>query len=162
MILLLSTFTTVLIVVLVILALIVVGLYFFSRHMEKKQNEQQAAIESAKQTVSMLVIDKKRMKLKDAGLPQIVIDSTPKLLRGSKIPVVKAKIGPQIMTLIADEKIFDLIPTKKEVKASVAGIYITDVKGIRVPIVKEETKKKSGLSAAIDKLREKAGAKPLK
>ena len=50
--------------------------------------------EAAKQTVSMLIIDKKRMKLKDAGLPAIVLEQTPKLLRGSKLPIVKAKIGP--------------------------------------------------------------------
>lgn len=32
------------------------------------------------------------MKLKDSGLPQIVIDNTPKYLRRSKVPVVKAKV----------------------------------------------------------------------
>lgn len=83
-----------------------------------------------KQTVSMLIIDKKRMKIKESGLPQMVIDQTPKLLRGSKLPIVKAKVGPQIMSLVAEEKIFDSIPVKKEVKAVVSGIYITDVRGL--------------------------------
>ena len=45
-----------------------------------KQNEQQALMEENKQTISMLIIDKKRMKMKEAGLPQIVIDQTPKLI----------------------------------------------------------------------------------
>ena len=163
MILLLKTFQIVLIVLFVIAIALVVGLYFLSRHLQKKQAEQEAAIESAKQTVSMLIIDKKRMKMKDAGLPQIVMDSTPKLLRGSKVPVVKAKVGPQIMTLIADEKIFDQIPVKKEVKASVAGIYITGVKGLRGSLNTPATEqKKKGLGALMDRLREKAGAKPLK
>ena len=45
------------------------------------------------------------------------------------------------MTLVADEKIFDVIPVKKEVKATVAGIYITDVRGIRGPLPKPEGKK---------------------
>ena len=31
------------------------------------------------------------------------------------------------MSLISEEKIFDSIPVKKEVKAVVSGIYITDV-----------------------------------
>ena len=79
-------------------------------------------MEAAKQTVSMLIIDKKRMKIKDSGLPQMVIDQTPKLMRGSKLPIVKAKIGPQIMSLVCDEKIFDKVRVKKEVKASVSGI----------------------------------------
>ena len=40
----------------------------------------------------LLVFDKKRMKLKEAGFPQLVVDQTPKALRGAKVPVVKAKI----------------------------------------------------------------------
>ena len=95
--------------------------------------------------MSMLVIDKKKMKLKEAGLPKMVLDQTPKYLRGSKMPIVKAKIGPRVMTLIADEQIFDEIPLKKEVKASVSGIYITAVRGIRGPL--EKPKKKKGFRA---------------
>ena len=37
-------------------------------------------------------------------------------MRNSKMPIIKAKIGPQIMSLICDEKIFDSVPVKKEVK----------------------------------------------
>ena len=33
--------------------------------------------------------------------------------------------------MIADEKVFDLIPLKKEIKAEVSGLYIVGVKGIR-------------------------------
>lgn len=62
----------------------------------------------------MLIIDKKRMPLKESGLPQMVIDQSPKLMRRVKLPVVKAKVGPKIMTLISDEKVFDLIPVKKK------------------------------------------------
>ena len=72
----------------------------------------------------MLVIDKKRMPLKESGLPQMVIEQTPKLMRRSKLPIVKAKIGPKIAIMIADEKVFDLIPLKKEIKAEVSGLYI--------------------------------------
>jgi len=162
-ILLLSTPQTVLIVTLVVAVIIGVALYFLNRYATKKQAEQNAAIESTKQTISMLVIDKKRMKMKDAGLPQLVIENTPRLLRGSKVPVVKAKIGPQIMTLIADEKVFDQIPVKREVKATVAGIYIVDVKGIRGSLSNPEAGKKKGRFAALlEKVKEKAGAKPLK
>ena len=152
----------ILLVVLVIAAVALVVLYFLGRKLEKRQVEQQALLEAAKQTVSMLIIDKKRMKLKDAGLPQIVLDQTPKLLRGSKLPVVKAKVGPQIMTLICEEKIFDSVPVKKEVKAVVSGIYITDVKGLhgRAPVV--EQKKKSKFKQMVEKAQEKAGAKPVK
>ena len=116
-----------------------------------------------KQTVSMLIIDKKRMKLRDAGLPQLVLDQTPKLMRGSKMPIVKAKVGPQILSLICDDKIFDSVPVKKEVKAVVSGIYILSVKGLhgrQTEAVPE--KKKSRFKRALELAQEKAGAKPLK
>ena len=109
----------------------------------------------------MLIIDKKRMKLKDAGLPQAVLDQTPKALRGSKMPIIKAKIGPQIMSLICEDKIFEDVPVKKEVKAAVSGIYVLEVKGLHG---KKETEvvQKKGFKAWVDKLQEKAGAKPIK
>ena len=136
-----STFTIVLLVILAVLLIAVVVLYFLGKKAQKRQAEQQEQIAAARQTVSMLIIDKKRMKLKDAGLPQFVIDQTPKLFRGSKLPIVKAKIGPQIMSLVCDEKIFDSVPVKKEVKAVVSGIYITRVTGLRGPLPKPEGKK---------------------
>ena len=110
----------------------------------------------------MLIIDKKRMKIKDSGLPQAVIQQTPRLLRGSKLPIVKAKVGPQIMTLVSDEKIYDMIPTKKEVKATVSGIYITDVKGLHGKPLPVPQKKKGFFKRAVEKAQEKAGAKPIK
>ena len=127
----------VLIVLLIVLAVLLVALivlYFVGRRLQKKQEASQEQMEAAKQTVSMLIIDKKMMPLKQSGLPQIVIDQTPKLMRRSKLPIVKAKVGPRIMTMVADSKIYDLIPVKKEVKAVVSGIYIMDVKGIRAPL----------------------------
>ena len=109
--------TIVLLVILVVLIGAAIGLYFWGKKAQKKQEEQQAQIEAAKQTVSMLVIDKKRLPLKESGLPQMVIDQAPKLMRRTKLPIVKAKIGPKISILIADEKVFEVIPVKKEVKA---------------------------------------------
>ncbi len=157
-----STFTIVLLVILAVMLIAVVVLYFLGKKAQKKQAEQQAQIDAMKQTVSMLIIDKKRMKLKDAGLPPVILEQTPKLLRGSKLPVVKAKVGPQIMTLICEEKIFDTVPVKKEVRAVVSGIYITDVKGLhgRAPAV--EQKKKGKFKQMVERMQEKAGAKPVK
>ena len=157
-----KTLGIVLLVIVIILAIALVVLYFLGKRAQKKQDEQQAQIDAAKQTVSMLIIDKKRMKLKEAGLPQLVVEQTPKLLRGSKLPIVKAKVGPQILSLVCDEKIFNDVPVKKEVKAVVSGIYITDVKGLHGKSVPKETKKKGFFKSKIEKLQEKAGAKPVK
>ena len=88
-------------------------------------------MKAAAQTVTMLIIDKKRMKIKDAGLPSQVMEQANKLMQRAKLPIVKAKVGPRVMTLIADEQIYDDIPVKKEVKATVSGIYISGVRGMR-------------------------------
>lgn len=137
-----KTGTIVLIVVVVVLIAAFVALYFYAKKMEKKQAEQQEQLKAAAQNISMLIIDKKRMKMKEAGLPAIVLENTPKYLRGMKVPIVKAKVGPKVMTLMCDEKIFPNIPIKKEVKAVVSGLYITEVKGIRGPLETPQAKKK--------------------
>ncbi len=125
--------------VVLIIALIV--LYFVGKRLQKRQAEQQEAMENAKQTVSMLIIDKKKLPLNKSGLPQMVIDQTPRLMRRNKMPIVKAKVGPRIMTLVADAAVYDLIPVKKEVKAVVSGIYIMEVKGMRGPLEAPQKKK---------------------
>ena len=139
-----STGLIVFIIIMVILVAAVVVLYFLGKKAQKKQAEQEEAIQAAKQSVSMLIIDKKRMKLKESGLPSIVMEQTPKYMRGAKVPIVKAKVGPKVLNLMCDEKIFDDIPVKKEVKALINGIYIIEVKGLRGSLAKpaEETKKK--------------------
>ena len=57
-----KTGTIVLLVILAILILAVIGLYFLGKKAQKKQAEQQKQLEAMKQTVSMLIIDKKRLK----------------------------------------------------------------------------------------------------
>lgn len=155
-------FAKVLIVLLIVLVVAMVVLYFIGKKMQKKQAEQEAQIEAAKQTVTMLIIDKKKLKLKESGLPAAVLEQTPKYMRRAKFPIVKAKVGPQILSLICDAAIFDVIPVKKEVKATVSGIYITDVKGIRGKLNTAPAKKKGKFKAWVEKMQEKAGAKPLK
>ena len=152
----------VMIIITAVLLIALIVLYFVGRKAKKKQEAQQEQIEAMKQTVSMLIIDKKRMRLKEAGLPQVVIDQTPKLMRRAKLPIVKAKVGPQILSLVCEEKIFDSVPVKKEVKATVSGIYITEVKGLHGKTQVTPKKKQGFLRRMTDKLQEKGGAKPLK
>lgn len=133
-----SKVLSVLLVIAIIAAVVLVVLYFVGRRLEKKQMESETQMKAASQTVSILVIDKKKMKLKDAGLPAVVLEQTPRYLRSSKVPIVKAKIGPKIMSLICDMAIYDQIPVKKEVKAVISGIYIMDVRGLRSGLAKAE------------------------
>ena len=140
----------VLLVIIAILVVALIALIIVGNKLRKKQTENQAQIDAAKQIMSMLIIDKKKMKLKEAGLPKIVLEQTPKYLQRSKVPVVKAKIGPKVMTLMADPKVYDQI--KAEVKAEVSGIYITGIKSVRGgKIVVEEKKAKKGLFKKLKK-----------
>ena len=134
--------TITLIVIIAVLLVAFVVLYFLGRKAEKKQAEQQQQMDAVAQTISMLIIDKKKMKLKDAGLPAVVLENTPKYLRRSKVPVVKAKVGPKVMTLMCDAKVFEVLPVKKEAKVVVSGIYITGIKSVRGGLDIPEKKKK--------------------
>ena len=107
---------------------------------------------------------KKKLKLKESGLPQQVIDSTPWYARRGKLPIVKAKVGPQIVNMVCDEGIFDTIPLKTQIKADVSGIYIVGartMKGKRL-VSTEPPKKKGWWGRTMDRLQEKAGAKSVK
>ena len=137
-----STVLNVILVILIIIVAALAVLYFLGRKLEKRQVEQQALMEAAAQTVSMLVIDKKKMKIKEANLPKIVYEQTPKYMRWAKVPVVKAKIGPKVMTLMADERVFQALPVKTEAKVVISGIYITEIKSIRGGAVPVAPKKK--------------------
>ena len=135
-----------LIIVAVALILLFV-LYKVGDKLQKKQNAQREQMVEAAQPMTMLIIDKKMLPMKDANLPKIVMEQTPKRYQKAKLPIVKVKVGPQIMNMICDDAIFDELPTKGEVKAMVSGIYIISVKSVRgkKPAVEEETgKKKKG------------------
>ena len=83
------------------------------------------------EVVSLLVLDKQKLHIKDSGLMKQVQDAIPAYMRWRKFPIVKARIiktnlaGAQVMSLICDPKIFKVIPVKTEVKVTLAGVYIT-------------------------------------
>ncbi|MBP3872653.1 MAG: hypothetical protein J6E32_02945 [Lachnospiraceae bacterium] len=137
-----STLTIVLLIILAVLVAGLIFLYFWGKRLQKKQDESQAQMEASKQTVQIFVIAKKMLPIKESGLPQFVIDQTPKLMRRSKMPIVKARVQGKIMTLVADQKVFPLIPVGKSVKAVLSGIYIMDVKAIRGKLETPPPKKK--------------------
>ena len=81
-------------VILVVLIVACIVLYFLGKRAEKKQAEQQQQLDAVAQTMSMLIIDKKKMKLKDAGFPQIVINNSnqnQQVMNAVGIPGGKAK-----------------------------------------------------------------------
>lgn len=69
------------VIVLIIVAAAAVAVliifYILGKRMQKKRDEQQETIESMKQTISMHVIDKKKLRLKESGLPEQVTARLP-------------------------------------------------------------------------------------
>lgn len=137
-----KTFFIVLGIIVIVLAILLVVLYFLGKNLQKKQESQQEAMDAAAQQMNLYIIDMKMMKAMDANLPKMVTEQIPKYMRRAKLPIVKAKVGPRVMSLICDAKVFDTIAQKQEVKATVSGLYITAAKRIRGPIVETDPKKR--------------------
>lgn len=141
----------IILIVAVVIIAILVGLYFWGRNLQKKYEEQQALIDQNKQQVQIFVIDKKKDKITNVKLPKQVREQFPKRYQKKKMPIVIAKIGPQITTLLCDEKIYEDLPIKKQVKVELAGLFIVGIKGPKA----ENTSNKSKKGNWLDKLKSK-------
>ena len=110
--------------ILIVIAIIFAVLYFVGKKMQKKQAASAHLIQQNKQIISALIIDKKRTKITEANMPKSVMDEVPKRMRFQKVPLVKIKVGPQIITMFTDKNTFEALPVKKIVKLEVSGGYI--------------------------------------
>ena len=124
-------FGDIMILIMIIVAALGVGFYFLNKWTSKRMNAQQSMIEKTKQSFPIYVIDKKKDYAKNVNLPKIVHESLPKLYRFVKAYFVQAKIGPQIMTLMCDKKVFNALTVKKNVTVELAGMYIVGIKGMK-------------------------------
>lgn len=123
-----STLTIVLIIILVVLLALLAFLYFYGKKAMKQQDEQNEVIARTQKPISMLILDKKKLRLKDCGLPPEMLAQTNFFMRLSKVPMIKAKVGPRVMSLMVNPDIYDSIPLKKEVKAMLAGYYVASIR----------------------------------
>ena len=123
----------IILLVAIIIGAIVAGLYFLNKWASKKQIEQDNMVSRTKMPATIYVIDKKHDKFNKVNLPKVVMDNLPKMQKLMKFYFVKAKIGPQITTLICDKNVYNAISVKKNVKVELAGIYIVSVAGMKTP-----------------------------
>ena len=140
-----QTWLIVLLSILAVVLVLFIVLMIVGSKLQKKANSQQEALASAAQVVSMLIIDKKKLKISEANLPKVVTEQVPKYARRAKFPIVKARVvgaGSKPMNLIADAKVFELLPVGKECKVTVSGIYITEIKSVRGGAIPTPPKKK--------------------
>ena len=118
----------ILIIVLVIVIIALGILYYFNRKNMGKMIQAQ-----------IFVIDKKIEKPSPTNMTKAVYEQMPKMARMRKMPLVKAKVGPQIVNLMCDKSVYEIIPVKKNVKVELAGIYIVKVKGTNLANKKKKT-----------------------
>lgn len=140
----------VVLIIVVVITVIFVILYFVGTKLQQKQAIAAKNIEAATMNVSLLVIDKKKLHLKNSGLMKQVQDAIPAYMKWRKFPIVKARLikanvagGPAVMSFICDPKVFKIIPVKTEVKVALAGIYITKLlsaKGVNLSNSKNNKK----------------------
>ncbi len=150
--------TAIILVVLIVLAIV---LYFVGQKAKKKSDNQRASMMEQSQVMSLYIIDKKKMKLTEANLPKVVTDNLPKMVKRAKMPVLKVKVGPRVMSLIADEEVYKNVLPKQEIKADVAGIYVLSAKRVRGPLP-EAPKTKAELKAEKKLAKQKAKEKAKK
>ncbi len=115
------------VIALVIVAL-VIGYRFLRKRMQKKIEAQKVIVDEHKISTSIFVIEKRKGKITEAKLPKNVISQIPAIYKLRKMPLITAKIGPQIVTLVCEDNLYDKIPDKKNVNVELAGIFIVSVK----------------------------------
>ena len=128
-------------IVFIVVVAIAAGIFFLNKWAYKRMDQQQTLINRAKQTTSIYVIDKGKMKAADSNLPKAVLEQLPRMYKFLKLPFVKAKIGPQVMTLMCDKAVYEALPLKKNVKVEMAGLYIVGMHGMKSKQEMKEQKK---------------------
>ena len=124
-------FVIVIIVIAAVIAVAGVVIWFLSKRMERSRLEQEDVIRQTAQMTSVLVIDKKKLRLPNAGLPDVAMNEVKWYQKIAKVPVVKVKVGSRIMNMLADPRVYDALPIKCEAKVIVSGLYITEIRSVR-------------------------------
>lgn len=116
------------IILALIIGALVGGFFILRKKMQQKMDVQKELVDQHKMTTTILILEKRKDKIANANIPKSVIDQIPKIYKIRKVPIVKAKIGPQVMDLLCEEDVFDKLPEKKSVKVEMAGIFIAGIK----------------------------------
>lgn len=112
----------------VVAAGLAAGFIFLRKRMRRRVDEQQSMVNEHKVAASILVLEKRMDKITNANMPKSVINQVPKLYKIKKVPLVKAKVGQQVMDFLCDDAVFDKLPEKKTVRVDLAGIFIAGIK----------------------------------
>ncbi|MBM6830121.1 hypothetical protein H9X85_10930 [Anaerotignum lactatifermentans] len=148
----------IIIIVAIIVVAVLAGLYYLNKKSMRRMIQAQDFIDQNRMTVQIFVIDKKQEKPSPTNLPKSVYEQMPKSTRMRKANLVKAKVGPQIVTLMCDKPVFDVLPVKKSIKVDLAGMYIITVTGMNLADKKKKTFTEK-ISASVSRTMEKQSKK---
>lgn len=129
----------VLIIIMVVLAVIAAVLYFLNKKNTRQMIQAQDFIEHNRTTMQIFVIDKKQEKPSPTNLPKGMYEQMPRTSKMRKSNLVRAKVGPQIVTLMCDKPVYEVLQVKKSVKVELAGMYIIGVVGMNLEDKKKKT-----------------------
>ena len=132
-------FGDIVIIIAVVVVIVLAVMYHFGKKNYAKNLEAQAFINQYKTITPIFVIDKKYEKPTPQNLPKMIYEKLPKTAHMRKMPIVKAKVGPQITTLMCDKTIYDALVVKKAVKVVLAGIYLSRIVGLNLEDKKKKT-----------------------
>ena len=127
------------IIIAIVLAIVLYLLYRKSSKNYKESLAAQEFVEANKMVGSIFVIDKKFDKPTPKDLPKSVYDQLDGASKRRKLYMVKAKVGPQIVTLLTEKNIYNVLVPKKTYKVELSGLYISGIVGMNL----EDKKKKS-------------------
>ncbi len=129
----------ILIIVLFLAVALIGGFYYLNKKSMRKMVQTQEFIEQNRMTTQIFVIDKQHEIPSEKMLPKSVLDQLPKSVKSKKAYLVRAKIGPQIATLMCDKNVFAVLAVKKNVKVTIAGMYIISIVGMNLEDKKNKT-----------------------
>ena len=129
-------------IIIIIIIALAAALFFAYRANRKAMGQMiqaQDFIDANRQTVQIFVIDKKNEKPSASNMPKAVYEQLPKKAKAKKAFLVRAKVGPQIVTLMCDKPVYNVMPVKKNVKVDLAGMYIVGITGMNLEDKKKKT-----------------------
>ena len=127
------------IIIIIVLAVAIFFAYRMNRKAMGQMIQAQDFIDANRQTVQIFVIDKRNEKPSASNMPKAVFEQLPKKAKARKAFLVRAKVGPQIVTLMCDKPVYEVMPVKKNVKVDLAGMYIVSITGMNLEDKKIKT-----------------------
>ncbi len=137
---------------LIIVCIALVVFFFVTTKIGKsrqaKNIEAQSLLEQHKMVTPILVIEKRYEKPSLSNMPKSYYDKLPAKSRRQKYGILKAKVGPQIVTLFCEKSAYDVFIPKKTYKVELAGNIIMGIVGMNIEDKKDKTiREKIGIMA---------------